>query len=195
MKKFFVLYFVFTYLCGFSQDTLKIHVSDSLYVAFEVFEDDNGQKDSLYNVEYEKRNDFAFLRVFLDVELSDVLFESYWKGDTLITKQYYPNNRLKRYSALYQGYDLVYEELYCDNGQLIFKNRYNVGVNKVVNYYCSGLMKKMFFLNKVFLVGMYYSWYDNGILKERGEYDERGNKTGRWIYYTKNGEVENVEEH
>ncbi len=52
-------------------------------------------------------------------------------------------------------------------------------------------------------MGMWYTYYKNGLLKSEGEYsgskfDDFGNeihlrKTGKWIYYSKKGCVENVE--
>ncbi|MFY0631688.1 MAG: toxin-antitoxin system YwqK family antitoxin [Flavobacteriaceae bacterium] len=83
-------------------------------------------------------------------------------------------------------------EKYYFNGNKAYEKNYHNGYRKGAwkEYFESGKLKeKYFFNNDHRLEGHYSMHYDNGNPKTRGNYDEKGRKSGKWIEYNSEGKI------
>ena len=184
--------FLFGHL-SFSQTKLVIGQSDSVQYAPSLY---NEELDSIVNVGYKGQPLFCeTFEVFFDSLKTKLAFKSYTKNDTCYTINYWRNGKVKMVNN-YTGpseqpvwTNWYYEELYCNNGQLIRKTYLN-STEKVtiVNYYCNGNKKNEFSIKGPFADGKHTWWYPNGQIQSES-YFKDNNKVGTWKYWDINGNL------
>lgn len=140
--------------------------------------------------------------VYFDQNKNKLAYKSIIKGDTCFTYDYWRSNgKLKRKTKQYieptAKYPIwVYEEIHCENGQLIRETNPNP-INKkirVVNYYCNGKKKSEYTnINNIFQYeGEVATWYENGRRQMQGFYKET-KEEGTWNYWNESGDLTKVE--
>ncbi|HEY0030192.1 MAG TPA: hypothetical protein VGC65_05495, partial [Bacteroidia bacterium] len=132
-------------------------------------------------------------KVYFDEAKTKLAFESVIHGDTCIESTYWRSSgKLKKKDKNYKvdgDYKWIYEELYCENGQLIRKdNPNNPAEEKVVNYYCNGKKKNEFTMHGINWEGPFTKWYENGQMESFGHYIKT-QKDGEWKYWNEKGDL------
>lgn len=170
----------------FSQENVIIDYNDTLHLGFVQRTEDVNEIDSLYFFSDIDLNKKCY-KVYYD-NTENLLLSQTQYGDTSIVLQYYRNGQLFRKDIALNGIELIYEERWCKNGQLVRKVDYSEEEMHISNIYCNGNKKNEFILIGIFPEGVFQSWYENGQLKEIGEYKD-GDKIGVWKYYDENGNL------
>ena len=155
-------------------------------------------KSEEYNVNY----DFCgFYEVYFDKDLRQLAYKSEAIKDSCITYDYWRNGTLKKkviYQKKIEGLEGIpvwwYDEIYCSNGQLIFKGPSNMqpGKKLCINYYCNGSKKLEFYLLGVGADGKMTKWYENGKIQSESYYDY-DTPIGKWTYWSEDGQLEKTE--
>lgn len=123
-------------------------------------------------------------------------------NDTITTLYYYPNGNLfKLERTIGQTPSYIYTEMWCKNGQLIYKGPfvYFGQLNDITHYHCNGKIKVQFHIFSGTATGIWQEWYENGQIKMNGEYKDVSKETsgtippstaiGKWSYWDENGKL------
>jgi len=134
-------------------------------------------------------------KIYFDNAKTKLAYESIVKGDTCTEFNYWRSNgKLKRKMKYYilpneDFYNWVYEENYCENGQLIRKcNPNNPKTEHIINFYCNGKKKSEFTFVGINWEGLFTTWFENG-QKESDGYYTKTKKQGEWKYWNENSEL------
>lgn len=190
MKKYSLLFLIILYYnCLSSQIIHETYSSDTIKIEKEIiFDTDILIPDTFYNIKsFENENEHW--KVFYSINKDNLLLEKYCINDSCYTFQYFFNGNLKRKQVTIEGFNLVYEEIWCENGQLIRKVDYTIMPQHITNYYCNGKKKNEFTLNEYRAIGIHLWWYDNGQIKTEGFFNNEGNQSGIWKYYDDHGKL------
>ena len=137
-------------------------------------------------------------KVYFDQSKTKLAYESVIHGDTCIESNYWRSTgklkkKIKNYKAGVDWYLWIYEEMYCENGQLIRKdNPSNKGSELVINYYCNGKKKNEFTVVGINWDGPFTTYFENGQKESDGHYIKTM-KDGEWKYWKENGELHFIE--
>lgn len=131
-----------------------------------------------------------------------------YSNDTCTWINYYPSGKLEEVSVNYHDtmdsegvHGWHYHARYYENGQKKYEpiNPNLRGSEPFVCYYESGNKQCVTTLyHYTNYIGSYIEWYDNGQIKEKGEYADLGrkylgfpstDKTGTWSYYNESGKL------
>jgi hypothetical protein len=138
--------------------------------------------------------------VYFDDELTRLAYVSRVEGDSCIAWDYWRNGQLKKKTIHLLDHDRIpiwwSDEIYCENGQLIFKGPSpNVpGTHHYITWYCSGKKKREFDHMDFGAHGVITTWFENGKI-ESEEYYDNGNPVGVWKYFDENGKLVREERH
>lgn len=138
-------------------------------------------------------------KVYFDQNKTKLAYESIIHGDTCTEFNYWRSNgKLKRKMKYYKlpnedFYVWVYEEIYCENSQLIRKgNHNNKGTEHIINYYCNGKKKNEFTFVDIDWEGLFTTWYESGQKETEGQYS-KNQKQGEWRYWDETGKIKLIE--
>lgn len=169
---------------SFSQETKITTILDTINIGLYYDYNDTLIVDTNYYI----KNSYLTKNFWQVYDSHDnLILEYYFKDDSVYNIQYFKNSKIKKKEVLIDG-NLVFMEKRCYNGQLIVRIHYDVNPIHNLSYYCNGNKWEEFYLNGIFIDGLYKTWHNNGNLKEIGNYDN-GNKTGKWKYYNCEGEL------
>jgi antitoxin component YwqK of YwqJK toxin-antitoxin module len=152
-----------------------------------VYVNDNGNYCQCDNIE-----------VYYDNQMENLAYKSYQQQDSCYNDHFWRNGQLKKhvmYVKMSDGFPTWwYSEVYCSNGQLIFKGPSPNQPQKkhYVNYYCNGNKKSEFDHVGIGAEGKMTMWYENGEVKSEFWF-ENHKETGEWRYYNVSGDLEKVE--
>ncbi len=192
---FLFLFFVIAYSSKSQQEEKITLTNDTINVEYESkFETNNLIPDKFYFIVGSNRFNYHW-KVFNESNPKILLLEFQCKNDSCITNQYYNNYQLKRKIIETSLRGLIYEELWCDNGQLIRKVDYTNMPQQITNYYCNGKKKNEFTLDGYRAIGKHLWWFDNGQIEVEGLFDKEGQQSGLWKYYNESGNLIKTEEY
>jgi len=205
MKRLTFIIAISISLSAFSQDTLSTTVSDSTILQKKVIDFEN-YSITVYELKYTPRDSIYI--IYYDTLMNQKALEFFCENDTCYNYQYYESGALKQITKYYPKIvdsstpmESIYfsQKLFCENGQLITiiepKQKSNpTMLTKRFVYYCSGNIMDEFMVDSYnfFPEGEYITYYENGNIKEKGNY-EKGFKTGRWKYYSETGKLKKEE--
>lgn len=197
MKKFITIALFLISIQGIAQDTLIIGESERIIQSLDL---SYPELDSLIlvmdgtNVNYCKP-----VVVYFDKEKKKIAYRSETFGDSCSTFNYWTNGLLKKRVnyIMIDGAPVWWsEELYCSNGQLIFKgpSPNQPGRKLYVNYYCNGFKKNEFYHLGLGVDGKMTWWYENGVIESESFYD-KNIPIGLWKYYDDSGKLIKTEKY
>ncbi|MCB0401216.1 MAG: hypothetical protein KDD41_03975 [Flavobacteriales bacterium] len=165
----------------------KTIYSDTSVVGSDNTYDAKGEVLEKYYYIYGKNLPGEHWQVYYDSNFTKILLDYYCDNDSCITLQYFSNGKLERKEVgTIQG-QYVYEEIWCENGQLVRKVDFMQQPNHIVNYYCNGVKKNEFNRIAGFIKGDYKWWYNNGQIRLEGLYGDMGTEDGTWKYFSDEG--------
>lgn len=131
--------------------------------------------------------------IYFDEQKTMVAYESKTDGDTCITYDYWRNGQLKVYNRFvvdeYNFPVWTYEEVYCENGQLIRFSYPNLREPQFIeNYYCNGNLKNQFTLDMATTIGEMTWHWENGNKNWQGS-SEKNRKYGIWQRWDEYGSL------
>jgi hypothetical protein len=189
-----ILYFLLLFACFATngQDSLVIGKSDKVsYLQSEHFELDSivSVKDS--GMPYSRCNSY---KVYFDDSLTQLAFKSFQSNDSCFYSHYWRNGGLKHLIVYKPQVDYAdqyvwwYEEMYCKNGQLLFKGPSPSQPQKKhwITYHCNGNKKIEFDHLGFGPDGKMTMWYENGIMQQEFHF-KNSIKVGIWKYWNVNG--------
>ena len=211
---------IFLFFLLTSKAQVKLFIGDSSIVKYEILEgykeldsiifihDPNDPQNQQVKRRYTENgreitlalSDFSYCepyQVFFDKKFHKLAYSSESTGDTCKTFDYWRNGKLKKktiYCKKKYNYPYkYYEEVYCENGNLIQKGLQNPdGMQLIVSYYCNGNKKREFNWEKGKLEGKWTEWFENGKLKLESFY-EHNSPYGEWKYWTEEGNLSKTE--
>lgn len=195
MKKIIIITIIFYILissCN-SQNYSNVCYKDTNYVNFELVENFETGVDTFYYIKYPYVINKNW-KVFYDKEFKNLVLESTFVNDTCLFKQYYSNGNLKHLKTIDKDGHILKEAAWYSNNQLIYDTDFSTLYSLVIEYYPNGKKMKEFTIARVFYIGDYKEWYEDGNPKIFGQYQNNG-KDGIWKYYNKNGDLEKTEEY
>jgi antitoxin component YwqK of YwqJK toxin-antitoxin module len=140
--------------------------------------------------------------VYYEKEKKTIAFKSFLRGDTLTQYDYWRNGQLKKKTIRVNIKDEesidYYEEVYCQNGQLIevsYPSSHNI--QHITEYYCNGNKKiQCDFIYPFGGFGDITEWYENGKIKSvrhRKFSNNRFYYEGNFEFYNESGGLDSIE--
>lgn len=195
IKNKILIVFIISMICSLGVSAQKksiFFITDSTkYGVRMVFEDNDSIPYKDYHFIGERGN--LERKLYLDKKSNILLLEERFIGDSVYVYQYYEDGNIQYLTVLYNQV-LISEKAWCRNGNLLRFSKLTSFPAHMTNYYCNGQKRNEFTLNKVIAVGPYFEWYENGNKMKEGNYDDRGQETGHWKYYSEEGKLIKEEE-
>ena len=196
MKKLVILliiYVIFNISCE-SQEYNRVYYQDTTYIKFEIVENFELGKDSLYYIKYPYAIEGNW-KVYYDIKMKHLLLESDFINDTCTMKQYYLNGNKNRILIISRKGHLIKDVSWYPSGQLMCEIDYMKEVIPIVKYYPNGNKRVEYINDGGYIIGNYKEWYNNKVLKTIGKFNNSNNKHGIWKLYKETGELEKIEEY
>lgn len=191
-----VLSILFFYLSASSQTILYLGECDSI----ETFPTNDFAIDSVLLVKHNQKLIYDKpIEVYLERTKQTLLYKSYSSNDTCKVINYWVNGNIKAIDYWVKepstdDYIWVYEERFCENGQLIRKGYPNkMGRKTIKNYYCNGQQMNEFILvDRMYFDGTVTWWTEEGKIKSEFNYSNNL-KVGKWKYWVHDKNVMVIE--
>lgn len=196
MKNIIAAIFLLTSPLLFSQK--KLHLSDTSYVTYGPSDDSEYIDSVVFILDGVNLTYCDKYEVYYDHAFKQLAYESYSTGDSCFVKQYWRNGNLKKKTIFIEWEDGIpvwwYEEMYCKNGQIVYKGPTPNQPEKFLStyYYCNGNKRLEYYHLNLGADGKMTYWYENGQL-ESEMYFENDIPVGEWKYWNEDGSLKATE--
>ena len=173
-------------------------ITDSIHVVFSPMPD----QEDLDSVAYIPKEGILPIceanEVYFDAAFSRLAYKTEVIADSCISYDYWRNGILKKKTVHLLNEEKLpvwwSEEMYCENGNLIFKgpSPNQPGKKHYIHYHCNGNKKVEFTQIDDNAEGALTTWYENGNV-EAEMFFRNNQPEGEFRYYDENGRLETTE--